>query len=62
MLQFVNKNGLSLKYASEKLRNDREVVSKSIERNGKSLKYASSCLQNDKEFLIKALSNGLSLQ
>jgi hypothetical protein len=35
--QAVSNNGLSLEFASEELRNDKEIVTKAVSQNGDSL-------------------------
>jgi hypothetical protein len=47
----VSINGNSLQYASNKLRNDKEIVEFAVSQSGSVLKYASSKLQNDKEII-----------
>ena len=44
-----------LYYASDKLRNDREIVMESLKNDGCELCYASDKLKNDKEVVIKAV-------
>ena len=66
-LQAVDQNGMSLRYASKELQNDKEIVLLAIAQDGKcifsSLQYASKDLQNDKEVVLRAVAqNGKSLQ
>jgi predicted methyltransferase len=56
VIEAVKQNGVILFYASEELRNDKDVVIEAVKENGFALKYASEELQNDEE-LIK-LSDG----
>jgi hypothetical protein len=46
---------LALQYASEKLKDDKEVVLEAVKKNCYVLKYASERLKNDKKFLLKAI-------
>jgi hypothetical protein len=55
-MMVVKKNAQSLKYASEALRNDRDVVLAAIlGRSKRALAYASEALKNDKEFVLAAM-------
>ena len=45
MLKLLKCNGLSLKYASDELKNDKDIVLEAITNNNLSLKYASDELQ-----------------
>ena len=47
VLAAVAKNGLALRYASETLKNDRDVVLAAVAQNGLALEYASETLKND---------------
>jgi predicted nucleic acid-binding Zn-ribbon protein len=44
----------SFRYASEELRNDKEIVSLAVSKNGSALQYASKELRNDKEIVMLA--------
>ena len=58
----MEKDGLSLKYASKRLRNDRDVVITAINENPLALEYASNNLKNDKIIIWNVVeSNGLLL-
>ena len=48
----VKQNGWALKYTSEELKNDKEVVLEAVKRNGLTLQYASKELQNNKEIVF----------
>jgi hypothetical protein len=48
-------NGNSLQYSNDELRNNEEVVFKSVEQHCPSLKYGSEELKNDKDFILKCL-------
>lgn len=49
------KNGLALYYASDELRNDKEVVLVAVGNDGWALRYASKELRNDKEVVLEAV-------
>ncbi|KAG2378594.1 hypothetical protein C9374_008233 [Naegleria lovaniensis] len=49
---------MDLRYASERLQNDKEVVWKAIKENAEALQFASHELRNDKITVIKALISG----
>ena len=60
LLELVKKIGEALvrfaQFASERLRNDKDVVLKAVEKNGLALvRFASERLRNDKEFILKAV-------
>jgi hypothetical protein len=42
---------MALKYASDRLRNDKEVVFKAVKKDFLALEFASDELKNDKEFI-----------
>jgi predicted RNA-binding protein (virulence factor B family) len=48
-VEAVKQDGNSLKYTSEELQNDKQVVLEAVKQYGSSLYYASEELQNDKE-------------
>jgi hypothetical protein len=52
-----NNNDLILKFASKKLRNDKEIVLEAVKKNGLMLKFASNELRNDKEIILAAIKN-----
>ena len=61
-MEAVKQEGVALRFASIKLRNDREVVKCAIKQNGSALKYASVKLMNDDSIAALALKqNGLAL-
>jgi len=63
VLHAVQRDGLSLQYASKELQKDKEVVLNAVKRNGLSLHYASPELKEDKEVVLHAVrQNGLALQ
>lgn len=68
VLETVKISGASLKYASEELRNDKEVVLEAVRQKGDywtecALEYASEGLKNDKEVVIEAVKkNGGALE
>ena len=47
VLEAVKQNGSALKYASEELKNDKEVVLEAVKQDGFALEYDSYELQND---------------
>jgi hypothetical protein len=49
--------GVCLKYASDELKNDREVVFIAVENAGSSLEYASDEMKVDKEIVLTAIAN-----
>ena len=49
--------GVCLKYASDELKNDREVVFIAVENSGSSLEYASDEMKVDKEIVLAAIAN-----
>ena len=57
ILEAVKKNGRALKFASEELRNDKEVVLKAVENDRWALEFASERLRNDKEVVLTAVEN-----
>ena len=63
VLHAVQRDGLSLQYASPELQEDKEVVLNAVQRDGLSLQYASPELQADKEVVLHAVrENGFALQ
>ena len=63
MLAAVTKCGLTLQYASEKLKDDKEIVLAAVTNDGSALQYASTKLKDDKEIVLTAVANnGYSLQ
>lgn len=49
------KNGQGLYYASQTLRNDKQVVLEAVKNKGIILKYASARLRKDKDVVIEAI-------
>jgi hypothetical protein len=47
----VERNGLNLQFASEELKNDKEIVLKAIKSNKEAIQYASEELKNDPEII-----------
>ena len=58
MLAAINENGSAFKYASERMRSDKELLNLALERYSYDypLEYASLALQNDKEIILKAMN------
>ena len=56
----VSKYGYNLQYASDELKNDKEVVLASVNKDGDALEFASDELKNDKEIVLTALAKNLS--
>merc|ERR1712032_1732233 len=55
--------GLSLEYAGETLKKDKDIVEKAVVQNGLALEYAGETLKKDKDIVKKAVvQNGLSLK
>ena len=48
MLAAVNQYGWALRYASAKLKNDKDVVLAAVKQDGRALRYASDKLKIDK--------------
>lgn len=48
-------NGLNLQFASEELRNDKEIVLEAVQNRGSALQYASVELKNDREIVLEAI-------
>ena len=55
VLAAVAQNGWVLEYASETLKNDRDVVLAAVAKNGLALQYASETLKNDE--LLQKVQN-----
>ena len=51
----VLKNGLTLEYASERLKDIDSIVETAVQNNGLSLEFASAELRNDKNIVLKAI-------
>ena len=51
ILESIKQFGFSLEYASDELKNDREIVLEAIKNDSWNLQFASERLQNDKDFL-----------
>ena len=51
VLEAVKEDGWLLKFASDKLRNDRDVVLEAVKQDEYTLLWASNELKNDKEFM-----------
>jgi len=51
VIKAVKRNGHALEYASETLKNDKDIVLETVKQNGYALQYASYKLRNDKEFM-----------
>ena len=50
-----NGGGQALKFASEALRNDKEVVLAAVKQNGYALHFASEKLKNNKDFVLDCI-------
>ena len=57
MMGMVQNNGYILKYASDNLKDDKEVVTTAVQNYGYALRYASDDLKNDKEVVTTAVQN-----
>lgn len=51
----VQNDGTALQFASDELRNDKDIVLNAVKQNGSSLKLASERLQNDKDIVMTAV-------
>lgn len=49
--------GLAIRYASERLRDDRELVMAAVSQHHEALKYASERLRDDRELILAAVSH-----
>jgi hypothetical protein len=59
----VTSNGKALRYASEFLQKDREIVIAAVKNSGDALKYAAKYLKCDREIVMNAVqNNGKSLE
>lgn len=47
--------GRALQFASEKLRNDKDVVLEAVKQDGRALRFASENLRNDKDVVLEAI-------
>jgi hypothetical protein len=55
-LEIVKQNGWwTLRYASDDLKNNREIVLEAIKQNGLALEYASESFRNDKDVVLEAI-------
>ena len=55
VLNKVQEYGMQLEYASDELKNDKDVVEKAITSCGAAIKFASNELKNDKEVIEKSV-------
>ena len=63
VLEQVKKQGFFLKNASDKLKDDYDVVLAAVKEDGKSLQFASDRLKNDFNIVLAAVKeDGLSIQ
>ena len=59
----VQQNGMALQWASETLRNDKDIVMIAVKQNGMALQWAPETLRNDKNIVKAAVQqNGMALQ
>ena len=56
----MSQNGNALRFASEELRNDRDVVKAAVSNKDQSLLYASEDLKSDKEIVMIAMNKNVS--
>ena len=62
-LELVKRVNFDLEYASDELKNDREVVMKAVNQRGCASEYASDELRNDREVVMEAVKqNGCALK
>eukprot|EP00971_Amphidinium_carterae_P270365 5364668-Amphidinium_carterae.1 len=57
VLELVSHNGIALKFASEELRRDRQVVLAAVKSYGAALQFASDELRRDREIVLTAVSS-----
>lgn len=57
MLDVVSGNGMALKYASEALKYDREIVTNAVKNNGMALEFAAERYRSDKRIAEDAINN-----
>jgi hypothetical protein len=55
VLEAVEREGAALRYASEELRNDWDVVLAAVKESGRALSYSSRELRNDREVVLAAV-------
>ena len=55
VLEAVRNNGPSLKYASDTMKNNKEVVMAAALKNANALEYASDKIKNDKDFILSLI-------
>jgi lambda repressor-like predicted transcriptional regulator len=59
----VKQDGMELRYVSNELKKDREVVLAAVKENGLALEYASDELKNDREVVLAAVEeNGWAIE
>ena len=56
MLAAVSKNGGALKYATEELKGDREIVLAAVSKDASALRFATEELRGDREIVLAAVS------
>jgi lambda repressor-like predicted transcriptional regulator len=56
-IEAVRKNWQKLRYASEEIKNNRDIILEAVQQNGRALQYASEKLQNDRELVRAAVQN-----
>ena len=62
-MKAVSKDEYALKFATEELRGDREVVMKAVSQDGYALRHATEELRGDREVVMKAVSqDGYALE
>jgi hypothetical protein len=52
----VKKNGYALRYASDSLTNDKDIVLEAVKENGFALRFASERLKDDKDIVLAAIN------
>lgn len=61
MLEVIKKDGWNFKYASDRLKNDREVVLEAVKKEASVIFYVDKKLKNDKEIVLEACKNDKSI-
>ena len=61
MLSAVAKDGLSLRFASDNTKADKDIALAAAAQNGDSLQYVAANLRNDSEIILASLCDGFEL-
>ena len=55
VLAAIGENGMVLQFASDELRNNKEVVLAAVEQDGRALQFASEDLKGDEDIVLAAV-------